>query len=67
MFAVSVDQGVTWPTIVTVEGGVLGQGVGQYVSIAGTGTTLYISYYDFLNTDLKAAKSVDSGASWVVY
>ena len=63
-FARSTDNGATWPD----EGSlpvIDGEGdTGQYTSLAVDGATLYISYYDVTNGDLKFARSDDSGATW---
>ncbi|MBN1242168.1 MAG: choice-of-anchor D domain-containing protein [Spirochaetales bacterium] len=42
--------------------------VGKYASIAcsADGTTIYISYYDATNGNLKLAKSTNSGSTWSV-
>ncbi len=38
--------------------------VGWKTSIAVAGNSVYISYYDSTNSDLKFAKSTDGGATW---
>lgn len=41
--------------------------VGQYTSLAVEGTSLYISYYDITNQDLKFAYSSNNGLLWDTY
>jgi hypothetical protein len=62
-FIQSVDGGTTWSTPVVIDDA----GVGQYASLAVSGITLWTSYYDAVNADLKAAKSADAGVSWTIY
>jgi hypothetical protein len=62
-FIQSLDGGTTWSTAVIIDDG----GVGQNASLAGSGITLWTSYYDAVNADLKAAKSADAGVSWTIY
>jgi len=63
-FAKSTDGGATWPagSIKTVDSA---NDVGQYTSIAVDGSNVYISYYDQTNADLKFAKSINGGDSWL--
>lgn len=63
-FTKSTDSGATWPAaaIKTVDSA---GNVGQSPSIAVNGSNIYISYYDITNEDLKFAKSVDDGATWL--
>jgi hypothetical protein len=63
-FIQSIDgAGAVWSTPVVIDD----SGVGQNASLAGSGITLWMSYYDAVNADLKAARSVDSGVSWTIY
>jgi hypothetical protein len=62
-FIKSTDGGTSWSTPVVIDD----SGVGQSASLAGSGITLWMSYYDAVNADLKAAKSVDAGVSWTIY
>jgi hypothetical protein len=62
-FIQSIDGGSTWSTPVVIDDG----GVGQNASLAVSGITLWASYYDAVNADLKAAKSTDAGVSWTIY
>ena len=63
MFSFSPDSGNTWlsSNIRTVDSA---GDVGNFNSIHGSGTNLFISYYDATNDQLKVAKSFDSGNSW---
>ncbi|MBN2546085.1 MAG: exo-alpha-sialidase, partial [Spirochaetes bacterium] len=62
-FARSTDAGETWPlaNIKTVDSST---GAGQYSSLAVSDATIYISYYENLNDDLKFARSDDGGTTW---
>jgi hypothetical protein len=62
-FIKSIDGGTTWSSPVVIDD----SGVGQNASLAGSGITLWTSYYDAVNADLKAAKSADAGVSWTIY
>jgi len=65
-FIQSTDGGTTWSTPVVIDD----SGVGQNASLAGfgpSGINLWMSYYDAVNADLKAAKTVDAGVSWTIY
>jgi len=62
-FIKSIDGGTTWSSLVVIDD----SGVGQNASLAGSGITLWTSYYDAVNADLKAAKSADAGVSWTIY
>src|SRR3989344_5735918 len=63
-FAKSTDNGDTWlaGNIKTVDS--VGN-VGQYSSIAVSGSNVFISYRDSTNTNLKFAKSTDNGDTWL--
>jgi hypothetical protein len=63
-FIQSIDGGTTWSSPVVV---IDDSGVGQNASLAGSGITLWTSYYDAVNADLKAASSVNNGMSWTIY
>lgn len=43
-----------------------GGNVGQWTSIATTGSTVYVAYYDVSNLDLKLASSANGGATWSI-
>ena len=57
--------GAIWSTPEVIDD----SGVGQNASLAGSDTpqSLWMSYYDAVNADLKAAKSADAGVSWTIY
>jgi len=63
-FARSDDGGATWPlaNIKTVDSS---GNVGVSSSLAVSGSDVYISYYDTTNGNLKFAKSIDNGTTWV--
>jgi len=62
-FVRSIDFGSTWSVPEPIDD----SGVGQYASLAVSGITFWMSYYDAVNADLKAAKSTDDGVSWTIY
>jgi hypothetical protein len=62
-FIQSTDEGTTWSFPVAIDD----SGVGQNASLAVSGMTLWTSYYDAVNADLKAAKSANAGVSWTIY
>jgi hypothetical protein len=64
-FIQSTDGGTTWSSPVVIDD----SGVGQYASLAGSDTpqSLWTSYYDAVNADLKAASSTNAGVSWTIY
>jgi hypothetical protein len=61
-FAKSTNNGTNW-AVQTIDSTGL---VGNYCSIAASGSDVYISYYDATNADLKFARSTDAGETWPI-
>ena len=64
-FAKSINGGINWSTVITVDGGGSYR-VGETSSIAVKGSNVYISYYNFENKSLRFARSIDGGANWPI-
>ena len=62
-FIQSIDGGSSWSGPKVIDD----SGVGTNASLTGFGSTLWTSYYDAINTDLKAARSTDAGVNWTIY
>jgi hypothetical protein len=62
-FVQSIDGGATWSSPAVIDD----SGVGTNASLAGFGGTLWTSYYDAINADLKAARSADAGGTWTIF
>ena len=61
----SVDNGSTWPaTGITIDTGGAGGDMGSFNDIVVSGSSVYISYFDWLSGDLRFAKSIDGGVTW---
>jgi hypothetical protein len=65
-FAKSIDGGATWPTIITVDSA---DDSGEDSSLAVAGSNVYICYLHTIASgisgELKFAKSLDGGDSWL--
>src|SRR3989344_5116507 len=61
-FARSTDGGNSWTTFPPVDST---GNVGQYSSIAVSGSNVYISYRDATKSALKFSKSTDGGVTWL--
>ncbi len=63
-FVKSTNGGSTWTAPVTIDSFAAAFVVDGKISIAADTNHVYVAYWDWLNDDLKVARSADGGATW---